>query len=158
MNELEQLYSNLVSEYDSPEEIGTVDNDQSTSFPECRYCVGGALLDYSRELWAGECNDYTSWYQKTYTEQWASHNAMFPNDSELAWGIRYIYKELTKGEIELDVSFANWIANQITEYNDDGEFGQAWDIVHTLFNKEEFKQLQLEWEERRNMFKETGVL
>ena len=158
MNELEQLYSDLVSEYDSPEDIAVVDNDQEFVSAECRYCVGGALLDYSRELWAGESNDYMDWYEKTYSEQWASHNPMFPQDSDLAWGIRYIYKELTKGEIELDVSFANWLANKITQYNDDGEFGQAWDIVHTLFNRDEFKQIELEWKELRNQFKDTGVL
>ena len=158
MNELEQLYSNLVSEYDSPEEIGTVDNDQSTSFPECRYCVGGALLDYSRELWAGECNDYTSCYQKTYTEQWASHNAMFPNDSDLAWGLRYIYKELTKGEVEIDVRFANFIANRITEHNDDGEFEDAWCYTNALFDQKTFNEVQSDWEEVSHMFKETGVL
>ena len=158
MNELEQLYSDLVSEYDSPEDIAVVDNDQEFVSAECRYCVGGALLDYSRELWAGESNDYMDWYEKTYSEQWASHNPMFPQDSDLAWGIRYIYKELTKGEIELDVSFANWLANKITQYNDDGEFGQAWDIVHTLFNRDEFKQIELECKELRNQFKDTGVL
>lgn len=158
MNELEQLYSDLVSEYDSPEDIAVVDNDQEFVSTECRYCVGGALLDYSKELWAGESNDYMKWYEKTYTEQWVSHNPMFPQDSDLAWGIRYIYKELTKGEIELDVSFANWLANKITQYNDDGEFGQAWDIVHTLFNRDEFKQIELEWKELRNQFKDTGVL
>ena len=158
MNELEQLYSDLVNEYDSPEDIAVVDNDQEFVSTECRYCVGGALLDYSKELWAGESNDYMDWYEKTYSEQWASHNPMFPQDSDLAWGIRYIYKELTKGEIELDVSFANWLANKITQYNDDGEFGQAWDIVHTLFNRDEFKQIELEWKELRNQFKDTGVL
>ena len=158
MNELKQLYTTLRQVYTEPERIGEHDDSELPTDYHCGYCVGGAVLNFFSDLWDGEHNDYTEWYTQHYTEQWLGNNSNFPQDSDLAWGLRYIYKELTKGEIELDVSFANWLANKITQYNDDGEFGQAWDIVHTLFNRDEFKQIELEWKELRNQFKDTGVL
>ena len=159
MNELKQLYDDLRLQYDSPEAIGDSDKEANLfKASNCGYCVGGAVLLYSRELWSEESNDYMKWYKRQYSEQWSTNNPKFPSDHNLAWGIRYIYKELTKGEEELSVNFTNWLANRITEHNDDEEFDEAWCYVSALFDKETFNKVQDDWQKLSQMFKETGVL
>jgi len=158
MNELKQLYTTLRQVYTEPERIGEQDDSELPTDYHCGYCVGGAVLNFFSDLWDGEHNDYTEWYTQHYTEQWLGNNSNFPQDSDLAWGLRYIYKELTKGEVEIDVRFANFIANRITEHNDDGEFEDAWCYTNALFDQKTFNEVQSDWEEVSHMFKETGVL
>ena len=81
---------------------------------ECNYCIGGGL------------SLYLYYNDKPYQAYIPSY---FPTESKLALDLKFVNPLL-------DDEIAEYYAEQITKYNDRGEFEDAWAWMELAFNYE----------------------